>query len=70
MKQNLEKEFEEKYYYPIKFNEIKKLILATEDFYREKKPENFDVTILYGFYRTLASYLFALLSPKLYRRKL
>jgi hypothetical protein len=56
IKQNIEKEFGEKYYYPLKFNKIKKLILAPEDFYKRKeKPVNFDKTIYYGFHRPLKS---------------
>lgn len=48
---HIEKEFEEAFFFPIKFASIKKMILAPREFYTGKKHLLIDDTIDYGYFR-------------------
>jgi len=44
----IQNEFEKTFFFPIKFNEIKKMIIAPREFYQKKKYLLTDETIEYG----------------------
>jgi hypothetical protein len=48
---HIEKEFEEAYFFPVQFKNIKKMIIAPREFYEGKKPLPNDTGIEYGYFR-------------------